>query len=251
MTTNVDTESENPLQKFQNSDAQTRRSVLFSWLDFAETPVGVSKLQDILHQVLKVDHEKPFLTMMWTAMADAGCAVDVDKHITFQPCNPELNMAGLFDPTINKIILCQNVFQSMSTDNMRASHMKHVLTHELIHAYDTCRADVDFMNNHKHKMCGEVRAAALSGECMFKYRSVSSTLAGFKSAHQKCVRRHALGSFMAEHPSISKNEANKIADEVFTSCYNDHEPFDRLPLSDKHAQLSFKAYLTRHRYSME
>lgn len=41
-----------------------------------------------------------------------------------------------------------------------------VLTHELIHAYDYCRADVD-PTNLKHHACLEVRASNLSGDCTF------------------------------------------------------------------------------------
>lgn len=40
------------------------------------------------------------------------------------------------------------------------------LTHELIHAYDLCRAEVDF-HNPIHHACTEIRAANLSGNCTF------------------------------------------------------------------------------------
>jgi hypothetical protein len=42
-----------------------------------------------------------------------------------------------------------------------------VLTHELIHAYDHCRAEVD-VTNLQHHACMEVRAASLSGDCTFR-----------------------------------------------------------------------------------
>ena len=38
------------------------------------------------------------------------------------------------------------------------------LTHELVHAYDHCRAYVDW-SNCVHHACSEVRAANLSGDC--------------------------------------------------------------------------------------
>jgi inner membrane protease ATP23 len=38
------------------------------------------------------------------------------------------------------------------------------LTHELVHAYDHCRAYVDWTNC-VHHACSEVRAANLSGDC--------------------------------------------------------------------------------------
>jgi hypothetical protein len=38
------------------------------------------------------------------------------------------------------------------------------LTHELVHAYDHCRAYVDW-SNCVHHACSEIRAANLSGDC--------------------------------------------------------------------------------------
>ena len=42
-----------------------------------------------------------------------------------------------------------------------------VLTHELLHAFDHCRAEIDPFNL-RHHACMEVRAASLSGDCEFK-----------------------------------------------------------------------------------
>ena len=42
-----------------------------------------------------------------------------------------------------------------------------VLTHELLHAFDHCRAEVDPFDL-RHHACMEVRAASLSGDCEFK-----------------------------------------------------------------------------------
>jgi inner membrane protease ATP23 len=42
-----------------------------------------------------------------------------------------------------------------------------VLTHELIHAYDHCRAEIDPVDL-RHHACMEVRASNLSGDCAFK-----------------------------------------------------------------------------------
>ncbi|OXB63449.1 UNVERIFIED_CONTAM: hypothetical protein H355_010712 [Colinus virginianus] len=47
------------------------------------------------------------------------------------------------------IVLCQN--------NIRhQSHMNRVVAHELIHAFDHCRAHVDWFKNVKHLACSEV-----------------------------------------------------------------------------------------------
>lgn len=48
-----------------------------------------------------------------------------------------------------QIVLCQN--------NIRhQSHMNRVVAHELIHAFDHCRAHVDWFKNVKHLACSEV-----------------------------------------------------------------------------------------------
>lgn len=39
------------------------------------------------------------------------------------------------------------------------------LTHELVHAYDHCRAGNLDWTNCQHHACSEIRAAALSGKC--------------------------------------------------------------------------------------
>lgn len=42
------------------------------------------------------------------------------------------------------------------------------MRHEMIHAYDHCRAkDLDW-NSCRHHACSEIRAAVLSGDCTFR-----------------------------------------------------------------------------------
>lgn len=48
-----------------------------------------------------------------------------------------------------QIVLCQNNIHQQS-------HMNRVVTHELIHAFDHCRAHVDWFNNFRHLACSEV-----------------------------------------------------------------------------------------------
>jgi len=51
-----------------------------------------------------------------------------------------------------QIVLCQNNIHQQS-------HMNRVVTHELIHAFDHCRANVDWFNNFRHLACSEVRTS--------------------------------------------------------------------------------------------
>ena len=57
------------------------------------------------------------------------------------------------------VVLCEN-------QSLTQSDVNDVITHELIHAYDHCRAKVDW-GNCVHHACSEIRAANLSGDCFF------------------------------------------------------------------------------------
>ena len=100
-----------------------------------------------------------------------------------------------------------------------------MLVHELVHAYDQCRAHVRWADC-RHHACSEVRASNLSGEC-----DVSNEIArgnfGVQSQQQACVRRRAL-------LSVGFNEhcagiAKAAVDHIFEGCYHDTAPFDEQP----------------------
>jgi len=57
------------------------------------------------------------------------------------------------------VVLCEN-------HSLSQSDVNDVVTHELIHAYDHCRAKVDW-DDCVHHACSEIRAANLSGDCFF------------------------------------------------------------------------------------
>ena len=75
--------------------------------------------------------------------------VNVDRHLVCEPCGP--TVAGRFDPEQTQVVLCENNIYSQG-------HMNDTLTHELVHAYDHCRAHVDW-NNLQHIACTEVQSA--------------------------------------------------------------------------------------------
>ncbi|XP_076862560.1 mitochondrial inner membrane protease ATP23 homolog isoform X2 [Brachyhypopomus gauderio] len=124
--------------------------------------------------------------------------------------------------------------------------MNRVVTHELIHAFDHCRAHVDWFNNFKHLACSEIRAANLSGECSFT-NELSRLNFGLNQQHQECVRRCALRSILAVR-KISREKAEKVLDEVFDSCFHDHTPFGRIPHSKKDARFAYRDFESRDRY---
>lgn len=180
-------------------------------------------------------------------MEDIGCPVSPSMHIVVEKCHGTFDGYGGFDSENNEIVLCEEKFASLASPTAKRK-MDMILSHELVHAYDHCRSNVDFYDDAGHSMCTEVRAAALSGQCMLRYNIPPAVLGGFKKHHQKCVRSHAMNSFKTLHPTWSTKKSSHLLDQVFKPCYNDTEPFDRVPLTKNQADLSYKAYVTRNRY---
>lgn len=100
------------------------------------------------------------------------------------------------------------------------------ISHELVHAYDDCRADLD-RSDMRHMACTEIRAANLSGDCDFSEEfSRSGFLLDVAGRQQKCVRKRTLQSLaMNSANTMSKEEIEKVIDHVFPACYKDTAPF--------------------------
>ncbi|XP_005733140.1 mitochondrial inner membrane protease ATP23 homolog [Pundamilia nyererei] len=179
----------------------------------------------------------PYAKLLLSAMKSSGCKVFKDRHFSCEDCDG--TVSGGFDAASSQIVLCQNNIHQQH-------HMNRVVTHELIHAFDHCRAHVDWFNNFRHLACSEIRAANLSGDCSFT-NEVARFNFGFKRHHQECVRGRALRSILAVR-KISRAEAEKIVDEVFDSCFNDHAPFGRIPHSKGDADFAYRDYMNRDRY---
>ena len=119
------------------------------------------------------------------------------------------------------VVICHNHLAAQEEVN-------HALAHELIHAYDHCRAaDLDWTRC-EHHACSEVRAASLSGDCKFRMEAMRGHF-GLKAHHQECVRRRAELS-VAMNPYCGGPKAAKAAvDKAFAPCFADTAPFDRRP----------------------
>lgn len=121
------------------------------------------------------------------------------------------------------ILLCANRFKDKW-------HLEDTLSHELIHWYDNMKWDVNWLNL-RHHACSEIRASSLSGECRFwaewKRRGIST---GFKvnRGHQECVKRRAIISVTGNPNCESKEQATRVVNEVWESCFNDTRPFDAI-----------------------
>lgn len=114
------------------------------------------------------------------------------KHLSRTNCPPtrenvacrrcDANLAGGFQDDGN-ILLCSNHLTTQS-------HTSNTLVHEAIHAFDSCRANVDW-SNCVHHACSEIRAAALSGDCNFTREVFLRRNFSIAKQFQKCVKRRA------------------------------------------------------------
>ncbi|KAM9246530.1 mitochondrial inner membrane protease ATP23 homolog isoform 2-T2 [Leptosomus discolor] len=180
----------------------------------------------------------PYAQLLLEAMKQSGCTVFNDRHFSCENCDG--CVSGGFDSATSQIVLCQN--------NIRhQSHMNRVVTHELIHAFDHCRAHVDWFKNVKHLACSEIRAANLSGDCTLM-NEIARFKFGLKGHHQTCVRDRAIRSILAVR-KVSKEMAEKAVDEVFDACFNDLEPFGRIPHSKTDAKRAYRDFQNRDRYN--
>ena len=117
------------------------------------------------------------------------------------------------------IVVCENFL----VDRTRAEEL---LTHELIHAFDHCRAEVDW-SNCEHHACSEIRAASLSGDCRFG-NEIRRGNFGFAKHHQECTKRRAALS-VAVNPNCDAQKAKEAIEKVFEKCFADTAPFERMP----------------------
>uniref|UniRef100_A0A8C8RJJ3 Mitochondrial inner membrane protease ATP23 n=1 Tax=Pelusios castaneus TaxID=367368 RepID=A0A8C8RJJ3_9SAUR len=179
----------------------------------------------------------PYAQLLLDAMKHSGCTVYKDRHFVCEDCHK--SVGGGFDAATSQIVLCQNNIRQQS-------YMNRVVTHELIHAFDHCRAHVDWFNNVKHLACSEIRAANLSGDCSL-INEMTRFKFGLKQHHQTCVRDRAIRSILAVR-KVSKETAEKAVDEVFNSCFNDHEPFGRVPHNKSGAKHAYRNFRNRDRY---
>lgn len=227
---------------------QTKQEEDYGYNLFPERNAGDQKKTSLTQSLFTFNHKcqvmlqfametSPYAKLLLSAMKGSGCNVLRERHFSCEDCDG--TVSGGFDATSSQIVLCQNNIHQQS-------HMNRVVTHELIHAFDHCRANVDWFNNYRHLACSEIRAANLSGDCSF-YNEVSRLHFGLKEHHQSCVRGRALRSILAVR-KISREEAEKIVDEVFDSCFNDHAPFGRIPHGKKDAKFAYRDYMNRDRY---
>jgi len=97
--------------------------------------------------------------------------------------------------------------------------------HELVHAYDHCKARELDWHNCKHHACTEVRAANLSGDCRMGNELARGNL-NLRGQYSVCLKRRARLSVQANPSCASEQQARAAVDAVFDECSKDTRPFD-------------------------
>ena len=120
------------------------------------------------------------------------------------------------------MLLCQNRLSGKSQD-----YLDTVLAHELVHAFDFCRAETDFTST-SHHACTEVRAANLSGECSW-WREVKRGILQFSAHQPRCVQRRAVISLLGNPHVKDVHEARAVVASVFDRCSRDLQPHGSIP----------------------
>mmetsp|Transcript_5842 Transcript_5842/g.8994 ORF Transcript_5842/g.8994 Transcript_5842/m.8994 type:complete len:177 (+) Transcript_5842:67-597(+) len=172
-----------------------------------------AKCQQMRERALK----NPVTRFLLNALGKAGCTVDPVSFIACEPCGADIG--GGYRQG-EGIVLCEDKLMDQEHTNL-------VLAHELIHAFDDCRAKVDW-DNCVHHACSEIRAANLSGDCKWSQEFRRGYYFEFAKQHQVCVRRRALLS-LAMNPSCPPEKAKEAVDKAWDVCFADTAPFDRVP----------------------
>lgn len=158
----------------------------------------------------------PTVRFMSEQIAKLGGNIN-KNNIICEHCDRE--QSGGFHSDLG-ILLCQNKLRSKW-------HTEDTLAHEMIHAYDQCKFNIDWMNL-RHHACAEIRASSLSGECRMMNQIVRNGIWKVSKGHQDCVRRRATLSVRANPNCKNDEEAARVVNEVFDSCFADTRPFDEI-----------------------
>ncbi|KJP87722.1 hypothetical protein AK88_02617 [Plasmodium fragile] len=142
------------------------------------------------------------------------------------------NYVGGYNPINNTIWLCSNNINNYYK-------LKYILTHELIHAFDFARANIDMYNCH-HIACSEIRAYNMSNQCSYfnsKYFSPDyDVFTNFKSPSiratpkNKCIYNNVYSSLNQYKPCT--NNTHQFINDVFEKCMHDYWPFMCSPEQD-------------------
>ncbi|XP_047338595.1 mitochondrial inner membrane protease ATP23 [Impatiens glandulifera] len=172
----------------------------------------VEECQDMINRSLK----NPTVKFLREHMEKSGCTFG-ENFIKAVNCKREVS--GGYTRG-GGIIVCSNHMNLQDEVNQ-------VVIHELIHAYDDCRAANLDWTNCAHHACSEIRAGHLSGDCHYK-RELLRGFMKIRGHEQECVRRRVMKSLLG-NPYCPEPAARDAMEAVWDTCYNDTKPFDRAP----------------------
>ncbi|KAL1367729.1 hypothetical protein HN51_021858 [Arachis hypogaea] len=178
--------------------------------------LGVKAVDEVQAMIQK-SLELPKVKLLRRRMAEAGCAVK-DNFFRAVVCQGRKGMA-YFAPG-HGIFVCSNHVRFQDEVNQ-------LIIHELIHAYDDCRAVNLQWNNCAHQACSEIRAGHLSGDCHFM-RELLRGHFKLRGHEPECIRRRVLLSLFS-NPNCVGSAAKDSMEDVWDICYNDTQPFDKAP----------------------
>mmetsp|Transcript_13921 Transcript_13921/g.21070 ORF Transcript_13921/g.21070 Transcript_13921/m.21070 type:complete len:250 (-) Transcript_13921:19-768(-) len=178
--------------------------------------------------------DDPHVLYILNEMRELGCALPkfrctrcIGKGANQGNC---IKFTGGYHNSLNQVLLCEDIilYSDMSS---RTTKYKEILLHELIHAFDHCRAKIN-VSNLDHHACTEIRAASLSGECRFKrefsrgsFPFYSTTIFG---RMKECVKFHAAESLKI-NPNLGDEDPMIYVNRQFENCFNDLEPYVERP----------------------
>ncbi|KAK0590489.1 hypothetical protein LWI29_027863 [Acer saccharum] len=172
----------------------------------------VEECQDMIQRSLRT----PIVKFLKEHLEKSGCAIG-DNFIKAFHCDKKISGGYVRGAGI---MVCSNHMNIQDEVNQ-------VVIHELIHAYDDCRAaNLDWANC-AHHACSEIRAGHLSGDCHYK-RELLRGYMKIRGHEQDCIRRRVMKSVIA-NPFCSETAAKDAMEAVWDVCYNDTKPFDRAP----------------------
>jgi len=218
-------------------------SSFYTWTALFKGLLGTASQEEIqkynaVHQHVKKDklckacedsknwmfRYSPIVRFMREQCRMVGGEID-PSHVRCMPCEPNI-MQGGFDPNYG-IVLCSN-------EALSNRQIEDTIAHEMIHAYDFLRWEVD-PNNLRHMACTEIRASMLSGECRFRREFWDRKQYKLVRSFQDCVRRRATWSMVGRlkpgriNPSDPEMKvAGEIVESVWDSCFADTRPFDEI-----------------------
>ncbi len=160
------------------------------------------------------------MSFLLNVMHRMGCHINSSTFFKNEHCEGKINGGFCISEDGQPgVVLCQNHIKDQEW-------MNRTMTHELIHAYDHCRAHIDWQSDCDSHACSEIRAAALSGDCDWKFEVFRGHYNVAKQ-HQECTRRRAILS-LEMNPMCQGREASCV-DKVFETCYKDTLPFPDIP----------------------